>query len=148
MSVVGYRSGCRSEVGRVDAVKSILAQLSKRVAKAIAELGAEGDPLVKPSQDERFGDYQSNCAMGLGKKLGRKPRDVAQDLVERLDVADMCEPPEIAGPGFINLRLKPSFLASCLDVVPAADGQDRLGIAADPNPDTIVVDLSSPNLAK
>lgn len=117
---------------------------------ALAELGVEVDPRLGVAQDERFGDYQSNCAMGLAKQLKRPPRAVAEALCAKLQVSDLCEPPEIAGAGFVNFRVKPSFLAELLGAVePCADPRaDRLGIALTDAPQTIVVDLSSPNLAK
>lgn len=112
-------------------------------------IGAEGDPLVAPATDERFGDYQSNCAMGLAKALRRKPREIAEALVAALDVSDVCDPPEIAGPGFINLRLSTAYLARTLaGVPPASAGEDRLGVPKAEKTETVVVDLSSPNLAK
>src|SRR5271169_5714206 len=88
---------------------NILAELQNRFRQALA--GIVDDPmellaLVRPSQDPKFGDYQANFAMPLGKRLGRPPREVAAQVVARLDVADLCGPPEIAGPGFINLRLR------------------------------------------
>lgn len=131
-------------------MKSLLEQISQRMYGAIAQMGVEGNPLVRPAQDEKFGDYQSNCAMGLAKQLGQKPRDVAAALVGNLQIDDMCEAPEIAGPGFINFRLKPAFLASALAAIPAkaADTPDRLGIDTADRSETVVVDLSSPNLAK
>jgi arginyl-tRNA synthetase len=131
-------------------VKSILGQLSDRVRAAIARVGVEGDPQIQASQDEKFGDYQSNAAMGLAKKLGRKPREVAEAIVEKLDIDDLCERPEIAGPGFINFRLKPAFLARSLQsILPAVDlDADRVGLPTAEKPAVIVVDLSSPNLAK
>ena len=67
----------------------------------------EHDP---PQPGPEFGDYQANFAMPLGKRLGRPPREVAARVVARLDVADLCQPPEIAGPGFINLRLRDDWL--------------------------------------
>ena len=103
-------------------MKSIVEQLSQRVRRALSQLGMEGDPLVRLAQDERFGDYQSNCAMGLARQLGKKPRDVARSIVEQLRVADLSDPPQIAGPGFVNFRLKPDYLASCLDAIPAGGG--------------------------
>ena len=131
-------------------MKSILEEISKRVTAAIRELGVEGDPLVRAAQDDKFGDYQSNCAMGLAKKLGRPPRDVAADLIEKLDVADLCGTPQIAGPGFINLKMRTDFLARTLESVPSAGAPDgeRMGIPRATEPETVVVDLSSPNLAK
>lgn len=131
-------------------MKSILEELSRRVRAAIARAGVEGDPQIQASQDERFGDYQSNAAMGLAKKLGRKPREVAEAIVEKLDIDDLCERPEIAGPGFINFRLKPSFLARSLQSIPPAVDieNDRVGLEPTGEPEVVVVDLSSPNLAK
>ncbi len=134
-------------------MKSILQELSDRVCAAmrtVGTVGLEGDPLIRGTADGKFGDYQSNCAMGAAKRLGRNPRDLAAQIVESLDVADMCDPPEIAGPGFINFRLRPEYLARCLEAVPAAGkpGADRVGIDPTDSPQTVVVDLSSPNLAK
>ena len=116
----------------------------------MVEIGVEGEPMIRASQDPKFGDYQSNCAMGLAKKLGKKPRDVADAIVEKLDIADLCEPPEIAGPGFINLRLKPVYLSACLQAIPPCSeaSADRVGIDKTDAPTTVVVDLSGPNLAK
>jgi arginyl-tRNA synthetase len=100
---------------------------------------------IRPSQDTRFGDYQANCAMPLGKQLGNAPREVAAQLVERLDVAGLCGPPEIAGPGFINLRLDDGWLTERLASI-AAD--ERLGVPRVAKPRTFVLDFSSPNVAK
>jgi len=131
-------------------VKSILELLSDRVRAAIARVGVEGDPQIQASQDEKFGDYQSNAAMGLAKRLARKPREVAEAIVEKLEIDDLCERPEIAGPGFINFRLQPSFLARSLQSIATADDldTDRVGLPLTEKPEVIVVDLSSPNLAK
>ena len=96
---------------------SIAKELGRRVSDAMRGVGAEGDPLLRPSQDPKFGDYQSNCAMGVAKKLGKKPRDLAAAIVEKIDVSDMSEPPEIEGPGFINFRIKPSYVAKCLQAI-------------------------------
>ena len=92
---------------------SILPELKERFRVALADL--VDDPtelleLIRRSQDPRFGDYQANFAMPLGKRLRRPPRDVAAEVVARLDVADLCHAPEIAGPGFINLRVKDEWL--------------------------------------
>ncbi len=131
-------------------MKSLIEQLSRRVQAALAELGADSDPLVRVAQDEKFGDYQSNAAMGVARKLGKNPREVASTIVEHLDVGDMCQTPQIAGPGFINFRLKPSYLVQCLETIPG--GGDpmaaRVGIEPRPHPQVVVIDLSSPNLAK
>src|SRR5580658_3810175 len=129
---------------------NILSELRRRFAAALKPLAAEADlpalvDMVRVSQDPRHGDYQANCAMPLGKQLGRPPRDVAAEIVSRLSVADLCHPPEIAGPGFINLRVQDSFLATCLA---QAVGDARLGVAPVERPRTYVVDYSGPNVAK
>ena len=128
-----------------------LALLRDRFAAALAAVGVADDEvpglaeMVLPSQDARFGDYQANCAMPLGKRLGKPPRDVAAELVRRLDVADVCDTPEVAGPGFINLRVKDDWLVAQLA---AASADERLRVAPAAHPRTIVVDYSSPNVAK
>ncbi|MCH8879082.1 MAG: arginine--tRNA ligase, partial [Planctomycetes bacterium] len=134
-------------------MKSIRRIIVERVSEALVAVlgteGAEADPLVAPSQDSKRGDYQSNCAMGLAKKLGRKPRELAEQIVAGLKIDDLCEPPTIAGPGFINFRLKNEFLAAALgEIPPAQQEKDRLGIPRVSNPQVVVVDMSSPNLAK
>lgn len=101
--------------------------------------------MVIPAQDPKHGDYQINCAMPLGKVLGRPPREVATDLVAKLDVAELCEPPTIAGPGFINLKLRDAWLVEQLKI---AVGDERLNIAPVAAPKTYVVDFSGPNVAK
>jgi arginyl-tRNA synthetase len=131
---------------------NILALLRSRFAKALATLGVgEGEMpellgMVLSSQDAKFGDYQANLAMPLGKRLGKPPRQIATELVAAVDVNDCCDPPEIAGPGFINLRLKDGWLKSQLATT-SADAQ-RLGVTPTEKPRTIVVDFSSPNVAK
>ena len=106
---------------------------------------ADTDPLVRPTQDARFGDFQANVAMGLAKRLGKKPRDVAEALVGALDVHGIAAPPTIAGPGFVNFRLDDTYLAR-LAVDAARD--PRLGTPASSDPQRVVVDYSGPNVAK
>jgi len=122
--------------------------LEERITAAMVSLakGEDCAAIVKPAKDAKFGDYQANGVMGLAKKLKTNPRKLAEQVVEQLDLSDICEPPEVAGPGFINLRLKAEFLADRLLEInkPAAD----LGIAKTAEPKTIVVDFSSPNIAK
>src|SRR5207302_3489053 len=81
--------------------------------------------MLKPAQDARFGDYQANCAMSLAKVLGKKPREIAELVASRLELGDVLEAPEIAGPGFINLRLKPGWLAQQMQAMARAE---RLGV--------------------
>ena len=101
--------------------------------------------MLKPSQDVKFGDFQANCAMSLANIAKRPPRDVAAELISKLDVADICEPPEIAGPGFINFRLKTERLA---DETASLTRDERLGVALVATPRQYIVDFSSPNVAK
>jgi len=101
--------------------------------------------MIRPTQDDKFGDYQVNCAMALGKKLGKPPREVAGELVESAALSDICEKVELAGPGFINLTLKESYLK---DALSQAAADERLGIDQVAEPRTVVIDLSSPNVAK
>lgn len=127
----------------------LLAQLKQRLEQALVSAFGEElagtDPMLVPTSNPKFGDYQANVAMSLAKKLGKQPRAIAQSLVETLDVADLCEPPEIAGPGFINLTLKPAYLQTRLA---AMAGDSRLGIAPVKAPKRTIVDFSSPNIAK
>ncbi|MCL2710003.1 MAG: arginine--tRNA ligase [Planctomycetaceae bacterium] len=104
--------------------------------------------MIRPSQDPKFGDFQANMAMPLAKKLGKPPREVAQQIVEKLDIGDICAPPEIAGPGFINLRLTNEFIQALLQQ--AIADEERLGIPAfEPSKRKIyLVDYSGPNVAK
>ena len=102
--------------------------------------------IVRSSTDPKFGDYQANGVMALAKKLKTNPRKLAEDVVKNLDLSDICEPPEVAGPGFINLRLKPEFLADRLLEINKHIA--NLGIDKTAEPKTIVVDFSSPNIAK
>ena len=103
------------------------------------------DAKVSAATDTRFGDYQTNVAMILAKQQLANPRQVAQTIIDKLDVADMCEPPEIAGAGFINFRLKPAWLAQRFSELCA---DERLGVPAPEKPRKIVIDFSSPNVAK
>jgi arginyl-tRNA synthetase len=127
---------------------NILAELQNRFAAALREMvddPSELVALVRPSQDPKFGDYQANFAMPLGKRLGRPPREVAAEVVARLAVDDICQPPEVAGPGFINLRVKSEWLAAA---VGRALADERLGIERAARPGTYVIDYSGPNVAK
>ena len=101
--------------------------------------------MVRVAQDPKFGDYQANFAMPLGKQIAKPPRDVAAQLVAETKLDDFCQRPEIAGPGFINLRLKDEWVAEKLV---KALGDERLAIAPAARPRTIVIDFSSPNVAK
>ncbi len=138
---------------------NVLALLRNRFAAALGSLGVElRSPdfeaaeipnllgMLLPSQDAKFGDYQANFAMRLGKQLGKPPREIAMQLAALADVADVCEPPEVAGPGFINLRLKDGWIVEQLAA--ALQDVERLGVVKAAQPRTVVLDFSSPNVAK
>lgn len=126
----------------------ILAALRSRFASALGPLVADVEPylaMIRPVQDARFGDFQANMAMPLAKVLAKPPRDVAAAIVSHLDIGDLCETPEVAGPGFINLRVRSDRLAAeTAKLVP----DERLGVASVAEPRTVIVDFSSPNVAK
>ena len=131
---------------------NVLALLRERFAGALIKLGVASNELaalvdmVLPSQDAKFGDYQANCAMPLGKKLSKPPREIAANLVSRLELDDLCQPLEVAGPGFINLRLRDDWLIEQLAAT--SIDSERLGVSASQQPRTFVIDYSSPNVAK
>ncbi|HEY0933988.1 MAG TPA: arginine--tRNA ligase [Trebonia sp.] len=120
--------------------------LSARVRDAlVAAYGADyadADPLIRPSQ---FADYQSNAALPLARRLGKSPREVAGEIVGQLNVADIAEPPSVSGPGFINLALRPGWIAEAATGLLA---DPRLGVPLADNPQTVIVEYSSPNIAK
>src|SRR5580693_2595196 len=120
--------------------------LAQRVHDAIvASFGpdyADVDPLIRPSS---FADFQANVALPLGKRLGRAPRQVAGDLAARLDVTDMCAAPEVSGPGFINFTLRDDWIAAQASQMLS---DPRLGLEPVASPQTVVVEYSSPNIAK
>lgn len=127
---------------------NILSEIRLRFQSALAQIVDDPTDLldmIRPSQEPKFGDYQANCAMPLGNRLGKSPRDVAADIVARLDVTDFCEQPEIAGPGFINLRLRDGWIVQQVELL---RDDERLGIPPVSSPRTYVVDYSSPNVAK
>lgn len=125
-----------------------LAELRTRLRAALESLTDETEiyvDMLRPAQDPKFGDFQANCAMPLGKKLKRPPREVAAEIISRWNLADLCEPPEIAGPGFINLRLRDERLAQ---ETTRLTTDERLGVPCASQSKTIIVDFSSPNVAK
>ncbi len=126
---------------------NLLAEIRERFRPALTSLTDDVDDLlemIRPAQPQH-GDYQANCAMSLAKRVGRPPRKVAQEVVDLLKVDDMCLPPEIAGPGFINLRIKDSWLAEQAAI---AVRDERLNVARASQPRTYVIDFSAPNVAK
>ena len=129
-------------------MNSIVNTLSDKVKEALLKLVDESDlpaQFVVPSQNPKFADYQCNAAMGLARALKKSPRDIAQDIVANLDVSDISEEPEIAGPGFINFKIKKDFISNLVESI---GSNERLGLDKVANPEKILVDFSSPNLAK
>ena len=121
-------------------MSSIPSLLSARV-EAVTGI----DPELRPATKPQFGHFQSNVALRLAKSEGKPPRDVAAEIVARLEIADLCEPPEIAGPGFINFRLKTEVLAQAVTDQLA---DPFVGVTQTDQPQVVVIDYSAPNVAK
>ena len=132
------------------------AQLQAAMERAFPDAAAEAqaagrrlDPQLAPASKPEFGDFQANGALPLAKPLGQPPRKIAEAVVEQLKAepafAELCLEPQIAGPGFINLTLRPERLAA---EVQARLGDQRLGVPAVEQAAPVVVDFSSPNIAK
>ena len=119
--------------------------LTQRLKFALEKSFPDTVPDVVPATDPRFGDYQTNVAMVLARKNRVPPREIAHRIVKDLEIGDISDAPEIEGAGFINFRLKPGFLARAVSAI-ARD--QRLGVGTLPQGKTIVVDFSSPNVAK
>lgn len=133
------------EDGRVEHPITLVERAVRRaITAAYGDEYRDADPLVRPTQDPRFGDLQINVAMSLAKRLGRQPREVAAEISARLDLGAIVDPPTIAGPGFINLRLRDAYLA---DAVARMLADERLGVPAVAAL-RVVIDYSSPNVAK
>lgn len=130
-------------------MKSTLNELKNRVQASLAEAFGDEyrdrDPLLVSTNNPKFGDYQANVAMSLAKPLKNNPRAIATQITENLDVSDFCEAPAIAGPGFINFKLKTEYLEQQLN---AMHRSVRLGIPKADPPLKIIADYPSPNIAK
>src|SRR5215472_17623983 len=118
--------------------------LGARVRDALgAAFGATyADPLVRPSS---FADFQSNAALSLASKLGKAPREVAGEIISHLDVSDISEVPTVSGPGFVNFTLRSEWIA---DATASLLADPRLGTPLANVPRTVIVEYSSPNIAK
>jgi arginyl-tRNA synthetase len=126
---------------------NLLSGLQARFSKSLSSVVDHPEEylgMIRPAQDDRFGDYQANFAMPLSKKLEKPARAVAEEIVARTDFGDLCSSAEVAGPGFINLRISDETICRALS---QAFVDDRLGVQP-VNPKRIVVDFSSPNVAK
>lgn len=120
-------------------------RLLAAMARALPLPDTAVDFPLEPATKPEFGDFQANGAMGLAKVLGRPPRQIAQTVVDHLQVGDLCHPPQVAGPGFINFTIRPEVLAA--EVQERLD-QPRLGVPMAQPQQRVVVDFSSPNIAK
>ena len=126
---------------------NIRSLLQQRVGDAMLAAGipAEFGAHVAPSKNPKFGDYQANGAMAAAKAMQCKPRELAETIVNHLELDDIATKSEIAGPGFINIHLDQQWLAKQLA---NATDDSRFGIAPAKTTQTVVIDYSSPNLAK
>jgi arginyl-tRNA synthetase len=119
--------------------------LGKKLAEAVAKAGLPSAGELTPATDPRFGDYQTNVALVLGKERGEHPREIAAKIIDQLNVGELSEPPTIAGAGFINFTLRPEAIARKARELLQ---DDRLGVAQTTSPRRIVIDFGSPNVAK
>src|SRR5436309_1203819 len=118
---------------------------TKKLASALAAAGFDNVGELTQATDPRFGDYQTNAALVLGKQRSESPRNVAAKILEHLSAADLCESPTVAGAGFINFTLLPGAVANKTAELFA---DERLGVARSISPRKIVIDFGSPNVAK
>jgi arginyl-tRNA synthetase len=118
-------------------------QLRERLASAFAAVAGEPvDPVLRRS---KFTDFQADGALALARRLGRGPRDIAADVVRTAKLADLCEQVDVTGPGFVSMTIRDDALGRLLGEIA---NDDRLGVPVVSDPDTVVIDYSSPNAAK
>jgi arginyl-tRNA synthetase len=125
-----------------DPILALSRAFQAAIAAAFGEEHASTDPALRRSN---HADFQANAAMALGKRLGRPPREVATAILRELKLDGICKKVEIAGPGFVNLTLEDAYVARELADTTSAES---LGVARASEPETVVVDYSSPNVAK
>src|SRR5213083_2779666 len=119
--------------------------LAKKLSDTLAAAGLPAAGELTLASDPRFGDYQTNAALILGKQRGENPRVLAEKILSHLDIDDVCELPAVAGAGFINFTLRPDAIEKkTRDVL----RNERLGVDETDSPQRIVIDLGSPNVAK
>src|SRR5437660_5603214 len=119
--------------------------LAKRLSDALAKAGLPNAGELTPATDRRFGDYQTNAALVLGKQRSENPQTLAERVIAQFDIGDLCEPPTVAGVGFINFTLRADAIAKKAGEVLR---DERLGVARTKSTRTIVIDFGSPNVAK
>lgn len=130
----------------MDIVARIESDFRSAIATTLGESFAGADPAIRPAQNPEFGDYQANAALALAKPTGFKPRDLAARLCEAVTplLGELVEPLEVAGPGFINIRLRQATLERLLDAI----DEPGLGVVPENRPHSIVIDLCGVNVAK
>ncbi len=128
-------------------MKPAIEIISERISQAIQKATGQNAPaIVTAATDAKFGDYQCNNALALAKQLKANPRQLAEKIIAELKIDDICKKPEIAGAGFINLRLKPEFIIENLKELNS--DKEIFGIEKAKKPQTVIVDFSGPNIAK
>ena len=126
-------------------MQTIQSILTKKLSEALAQASLPETGELTQATDPRFGDYQTNVALVLGKQRGENPRDLARKIVAHLDVSDFSEPPTVAGAGFINFKLRQTFVErQTLEV----SRDQRFGVSETESPRRVVIDFGSPNVAK
>ena len=126
-------------------METFQSQLTRKLSDALSSAGFPFAGELTPATDPRFGDYQSNAALVLGKQRGENPRKIAEAIVSRLQVAEISEHPSVAGAGFINFSLKREAVEKKIAELLR---DERLGVEKVSSPRKIVVDFGSPNVAK
>jgi len=123
-------------------------EVKDALKRAFGDEVGDPNPMITAATKPEFGDYQCNAAMPLSKKLKSKPRDIAQKLLEELSpkITPIFEDPEIAGPGFINLKFRGEYISRRLEQM--LQDEERLAVPPADKPQRIVIDFSSPNIAK
>ena len=126
-------------------METFQALLARKLADALAKAGFDNVGELTQATDPRFGDYQTNAALVLGKQRSENPRAVAEKILQHLNAADLCESPTVAGAGFINFTLLPVAVAN---KTAELFTDERLGVARSTSLRKIVIDFGSPNVAK
>src|SRR5881398_1552292 len=126
-------------------METFQSQLTRKLSEALSSAGFPLGGEVSPATDPRFGDYQSNEALVLGKQRGENPCKIAEPIIANLDITDVSEQPSVAGAGFINFALKREAVET---KIAALLGDERLGVEKVSSPRKIVIDFGSPNVAK
>src|SRR5881398_3780861 len=126
-------------------METFQSQLTRKLSEALSSAGFPLGGEVSPATDPRFGDYQSNEALVLGKQRGENPRKIAETIIANLAVTEISEQPSVAGAGFINFTLKREAVET---KIAAILHDERLGVEKVSSPRKIVIDFGSPNVAK